>query len=51
LQQNAIILGVLLGPVKPEDGFFTSEINVLIDANYPENEYYNKGELLVEAYK
>ena len=33
------------GPVKPEEGFFTSEINALIDANYPQ------GELLVEAYR
>ena len=37
------------GPVKPEEGFFTSDINVLIDANYPE--VINKGyaELIIPS--
>ena len=39
----------LLGPVKPEDGFFTSEINVLIDANYPEVVAKGYAELIIPS--
>ena len=37
------------GPVKPEAGFFTSEINTLIDANYPEVIANGYAELIIPS--
>jgi len=36
-------------PVKPEEGFFTSEINALIDANYPEVIANGYAELIIPS--
>lgn len=36
-------------PVKPEEGFFTSEINALIDANYPEVISNGYAELIIPS--